>query len=154
MVGSRGVIHQSVINQSLALVDVGVQSRRVTVGLFMRRSNEAFWSVFVVRSRRRRVSARREVSARCDYRVQLIAVVNRRTRRRARRRGHVSFLIAVVAVVVVGAAAAVRRCPVLVINRCRRGARGAHGVLSTSGYDHLVCRRSSFSAVSIRIARS
>jgi hypothetical protein len=55
----------------------------VTGGLFMRRSNEAVWSVFVVYPRRRRVSARREVSAvRCDvsarrdYRVQLIAVVS------------------------------------------------------------------------------
>jgi hypothetical protein len=54
----------------------------VTVGLFMRRSNEAVWSVFAVRSRRRWVSARREVSARCDVsarrdcRVQLIAVVS------------------------------------------------------------------------------
>jgi hypothetical protein len=48
----------------------------VTVGLCMRRSNEAVWSVFVVRSRRRRVSARCGVSARRDNRVQLIAVVS------------------------------------------------------------------------------
>jgi hypothetical protein len=42
-------------------------------------------------------------------------------------------------------------CPVLVLNRCRRG---AHDVRSMSGYGHLVCRRSSLSAVCIRIARS
>jgi hypothetical protein len=58
------------------------------------------------------------------------------------------------AVAVVGAAAAVRR-----VSGCGNQSLPAqrarpHGVRSTSGYGHLVCRRSSFSAVCLRIARS